>query len=114
MSQQVEVDGSKLNVTSTWNLASPLLSVNVDGTQRTIQVNVPMSYLEGPVNILASTCVVNTDRFSRESYILSTSCILQLKTVLLVLEALELHPVLRNQACSFSRQSRKVMYYILV
>nr|XP_025730422.1 propionyl-CoA carboxylase alpha chain, mitochondrial isoform X3 [Callorhinus ursinus] len=34
---QVEVDGSKLNVTSTWNLASPLLAVNVDGTQRTIQ-----------------------------------------------------------------------------
>ncbi|XP_036055476.1 propionyl-CoA carboxylase alpha chain, mitochondrial isoform X2 [Onychomys torridus] len=33
----VEVDGSKLNVTSTWNLASPLLSVNVDGTQRTVQ-----------------------------------------------------------------------------
>ncbi|XP_006879446.1 PREDICTED: propionyl-CoA carboxylase alpha chain, mitochondrial isoform X3 [Elephantulus edwardii] len=33
----VEVDGSKLNVTSTWNLASPLLSVNVDGTPRTIQ-----------------------------------------------------------------------------
>ncbi|XP_074234574.1 propionyl-CoA carboxylase alpha chain, mitochondrial isoform X2 [Camelus bactrianus] len=33
----VEVDGSKLNVSSTWNLASPLLSVNVDGTQRTIQ-----------------------------------------------------------------------------
>nr|KAF6460794.1 propionyl-CoA carboxylase subunit alpha [Molossus molossus] len=33
----VEVDGSKLNVTSTWNLASPLLSVNVDGIQRTIQ-----------------------------------------------------------------------------
>nr|KAF6374863.1 propionyl-CoA carboxylase subunit alpha [Pipistrellus kuhlii] len=37
VSQQVEVDGSKLNVTSTWNLASPLLSVSVDGTQRTIQ-----------------------------------------------------------------------------
>ncbi|XP_068840359.1 propionyl-CoA carboxylase alpha chain, mitochondrial isoform X3 [Capricornis sumatraensis] len=36
----VEVDGSKLNVTSTWNLASPLLSVNVDGTQRTIQYKV--------------------------------------------------------------------------
>ncbi|XP_047410168.1 propionyl-CoA carboxylase alpha chain, mitochondrial isoform X1 [Sciurus carolinensis] len=36
----VEVDGSKLNVTSTWNLASPLLSVNVDGTQRTVQVSV--------------------------------------------------------------------------
>ncbi|XP_004704336.1 propionyl-CoA carboxylase alpha chain, mitochondrial [Echinops telfairi] len=33
----VEVDGSKLNVTSAWNLASPLLSVSVDGTQRTIQ-----------------------------------------------------------------------------
>ncbi|XP_021571134.1 propionyl-CoA carboxylase alpha chain, mitochondrial isoform X5 [Carlito syrichta] len=33
----VEVDGSKLNVTSTWNLTLPLLSVNVDGTQRTIQ-----------------------------------------------------------------------------
>ncbi|XP_005374115.1 PREDICTED: propionyl-CoA carboxylase alpha chain, mitochondrial isoform X3 [Chinchilla lanigera] len=33
----VEVDGSKLNVTSTWNLALPLLSVNVDGTQRTVQ-----------------------------------------------------------------------------
>ncbi|XP_037655785.1 propionyl-CoA carboxylase alpha chain, mitochondrial isoform X3 [Choloepus didactylus] len=33
----VEVDGSKLNVTSTWNLASPLLSVNIDGTQRIIQ-----------------------------------------------------------------------------
>ena len=46
VSQQVEVDGSKLNVTSTWNLASPLLSVNVDGVQRTIQVNVLMSYLE--------------------------------------------------------------------
>ncbi|XP_035582395.1 propionyl-CoA carboxylase alpha chain, mitochondrial isoform X2 [Zalophus californianus] len=36
----VEVDGSKLNVTSTWNLASPLLAVNVDGTQRTIQYQV--------------------------------------------------------------------------
>ncbi|XP_062957869.1 propionyl-CoA carboxylase alpha chain, mitochondrial isoform X5 [Cynocephalus volans] len=33
----VEVDGLKLNVTSTWNLASSLLSVNVDGTQRTVQ-----------------------------------------------------------------------------
>ncbi|XP_078003425.1 propionyl-CoA carboxylase alpha chain, mitochondrial isoform X2 [Phascolarctos cinereus] len=33
----VEVDGSKLNVTSEWNLASPLLSVNIDGTQRIIQ-----------------------------------------------------------------------------
>ncbi|XP_023416396.1 propionyl-CoA carboxylase alpha chain, mitochondrial isoform X2 [Cavia porcellus] len=33
----VEVDGSKLNVTSTWNLALPLLSVNIDGIQRTVQ-----------------------------------------------------------------------------
>uniref|UniRef100_A0A2K6EBI6 Propionyl-CoA carboxylase alpha chain, mitochondrial n=1 Tax=Macaca nemestrina TaxID=9545 RepID=A0A2K6EBI6_MACNE len=33
----VEVDGSKLSVTSTWNLALPLLSVSVDGTQRTVQ-----------------------------------------------------------------------------
>ncbi|XP_040847106.1 propionyl-CoA carboxylase alpha chain, mitochondrial isoform X5 [Ochotona curzoniae] len=33
----VEVDGSKLNVSSTWNLALPLLSVNVDGTERTVQ-----------------------------------------------------------------------------
>ncbi|KAK4830811.1 hypothetical protein QYF61_013740 [Mycteria americana] len=34
---EVEVDGMKLNVTSEWNLASPLLSVTIDGTQRTIQ-----------------------------------------------------------------------------
>ncbi|XP_068038633.1 propionyl-CoA carboxylase alpha chain, mitochondrial isoform X6 [Anomalospiza imberbis] len=33
----VEVDGMKLNVTSEWNLASPLLSVTIDGAQRTIQ-----------------------------------------------------------------------------
>ncbi|NWJ07282.1 PCCA carboxylase, partial [Crypturellus undulatus] len=33
----VEVDGMKLNVTSEWNLASPLLSVTIDGTARTIQ-----------------------------------------------------------------------------
>uniref|UniRef100_A0A5F8H5J8 propionyl-CoA carboxylase n=1 Tax=Monodelphis domestica TaxID=13616 RepID=A0A5F8H5J8_MONDO len=33
----VEVDGLKLNVTSEWNLASPLLSVNIDGTQRIVQ-----------------------------------------------------------------------------
>ncbi|XP_067392918.1 propionyl-CoA carboxylase alpha chain, mitochondrial isoform X2 [Emydura macquarii macquarii] len=33
----VEVDGMKLNVTSEWNLASPLLSVTVDGAQRTFQ-----------------------------------------------------------------------------
>ncbi|NWR77848.1 PCCA carboxylase, partial [Centropus unirufus] len=33
----VEVDGMKLNVTSEWNLASPLLSVTIDGAQRTLQ-----------------------------------------------------------------------------
>uniref|UniRef100_A0A8C8STG9 Propionyl-CoA carboxylase alpha chain, mitochondrial n=1 Tax=Pelusios castaneus TaxID=367368 RepID=A0A8C8STG9_9SAUR len=33
----VEVDGRKLNVTSEWNLASPLLSVTIDGAQRTFQ-----------------------------------------------------------------------------
>ncbi|XP_073204816.1 propionyl-CoA carboxylase alpha chain, mitochondrial isoform X2 [Lepidochelys kempii] len=33
----VDVDGMKLNVTSEWNLASPLSSVTIDGTQRTIQ-----------------------------------------------------------------------------
>ncbi|KAL6077288.1 hypothetical protein STEG23_008908, partial [Scotinomys teguina] len=43
----VEVDGSKLNVTSTWNLASPLLSVNVDGTQRTVQVKVSLCNSSG-------------------------------------------------------------------
>lgn len=64
----MEVDGSKLNVTSTWNLASPLLSVNVDGTQRTIQVSVLMIYLEGRIKseILLKVCVVNTYRHARE------------------------------------------------
>ncbi|XP_062982178.1 propionyl-CoA carboxylase alpha chain, mitochondrial isoform X2 [Elgaria multicarinata webbii] len=33
----VDVDGIKLSVTSEWNLASALLSVNVDGVQRTVQ-----------------------------------------------------------------------------
>ncbi|KYO39416.1 hypothetical protein Y1Q_0021070 [Alligator mississippiensis] len=33
----VEVDGTKLNVTSEWNLASPLLPVTIDGTLRTMQ-----------------------------------------------------------------------------
>ncbi|XP_025064404.1 propionyl-CoA carboxylase alpha chain, mitochondrial isoform X2 [Alligator sinensis] len=33
----VEVDGTKLNVTSEWNLASPLLPVTIDGTPRTMQ-----------------------------------------------------------------------------
>ncbi|XP_005995556.1 propionyl-CoA carboxylase alpha chain, mitochondrial isoform X1 [Latimeria chalumnae] len=33
----VDVDGKKLNVTSDWNLASALLPVTIDGTQRTLQ-----------------------------------------------------------------------------
>ncbi|XP_072850751.2 propionyl-CoA carboxylase alpha chain, mitochondrial [Pogona vitticeps] len=33
----VEIDGIKLSVTGEWNLASPLLSVDVDGVQRTVQ-----------------------------------------------------------------------------
>ncbi|XP_069493106.1 propionyl-CoA carboxylase alpha chain, mitochondrial [Ambystoma mexicanum] len=33
----VEVDGTKLNVSSKWNLASALTSVTVDSTQRTVQ-----------------------------------------------------------------------------
>ncbi|XP_060047800.1 propionyl-CoA carboxylase alpha chain, mitochondrial isoform X1 [Erinaceus europaeus] len=33
----VEVDGSKLTVTGAWNLASPLMPVTVDGTQRMVQ-----------------------------------------------------------------------------
>ncbi|XP_048197089.1 propionyl-CoA carboxylase alpha chain, mitochondrial [Perognathus longimembris pacificus] len=33
----VEVGGSKLKLTSTWNLALPLLSVSIDGTERTVQ-----------------------------------------------------------------------------
>lgn len=70
MSQQVEVDGSKLNVTSTWNLASPLLSVNVDGTQRTVQVNVHMIYLEGfKFKIFIDPHVANSD-IIRKSFIL--------------------------------------------
>lgn len=64
----MEVDGSKLNVTSTWNLASPLLSVSVDGTQRTIQVSVGMTYLEDcmKAEILIRVCVVNAYRHARE------------------------------------------------
>ncbi|XP_067890323.1 propionyl-CoA carboxylase alpha chain, mitochondrial isoform X8 [Heterodontus francisci] len=36
-SYTVEVDGKTLNVTSEWNLASPLLPVTIDDTQRTVQ-----------------------------------------------------------------------------
>lgn len=64
----MEVDGSKLNVTSTWNLALPLLSVSVDGTQRTVQVSVVRISLEGLLKsrILVSTCVANTYSYRRE------------------------------------------------
>lgn len=65
----MEVDGSKLNVTSTWNLASPLLSVNVDGTQRTIQVNVLMSYLEGPsVSLPVAVSLILTDTVGEATF----------------------------------------------
>ncbi|RMC06785.1 hypothetical protein DUI87_16231 [Hirundo rustica rustica] len=50
----VEVDGMKLNVTSEWNLASPLLSVTIDGTQRTIQ----------PVLVMANLAKSGTDFLS--------------------------------------------------
>ncbi|KAG9492206.1 hypothetical protein GDO78_000620 [Eleutherodactylus coqui] len=33
----VEVDGTKVNVSSEWNLSSPLMSVSIGGTQKTIQ-----------------------------------------------------------------------------
>ncbi|KAG2456771.1 propionyl-CoA carboxylase alpha chain, mitochondrial [Polypterus senegalus] len=48
----VELDGKRLNVTSEWNLASALLPVTIDGTQRTMQClsrdasgNVSLQYL---------------------------------------------------------------------
>lgn len=115
MSQQVEVDGSKLNVTSTWNLASPLLSVNVDGIQRTIQVNVLMIYFEGSCKsrILTSTCVVNTDRYSREKLCFIHILHLWSNTFCLTLEDLEASLILRNQYFLFSRQSRKASVLLL-
>ncbi|XP_073425604.1 propionyl-CoA carboxylase alpha chain, mitochondrial isoform X1 [Dendrobates tinctorius] len=33
----VEVDGTKVNVSSEWNLSSPLMSVSIGGTQKTVQ-----------------------------------------------------------------------------
>lgn len=39
MSKQVEVDGTKVNVSSEWNLSSPLLSVSIGDTLKTIQVS---------------------------------------------------------------------------
>uniref|UniRef100_UPI00398EF4B6 propionyl-CoA carboxylase alpha chain, mitochondrial n=1 Tax=Pristiophorus japonicus TaxID=55135 RepID=UPI00398EF4B6 len=51
-SYTVEVDGKTLSVTSEWDLASPLLPVTIDGTQRTVQClsrnaagNMKMQYL---------------------------------------------------------------------
>lgn len=35
---QVEVDGGKVEVSGEWNLASTLLPVTIDGTDRTLQV----------------------------------------------------------------------------
>ncbi|XP_055100155.1 propionyl-CoA carboxylase alpha chain, mitochondrial isoform X2 [Symphalangus syndactylus] len=63
----VEVDGSKLNVTSTWNLASPLLSVSVDGTQRTVQYK---------VNILTKLAA-ELNRFMLEKVTEDTSSVLR-------------------------------------
>ncbi|XP_054230548.1 propionyl-CoA carboxylase alpha chain, mitochondrial isoform X2 [Homo sapiens] len=67
----VEVDGSKLNVTSTWNLASPLLSVSVDGTQRTVQEVLQVmcrynSHAVGPV--LSHSCMARPVSFSRSRW----------------------------------------------
>lgn len=35
---QVEVDGEKVEVSGQWNLASPLLPVTINGTERILQV----------------------------------------------------------------------------
>lgn len=35
---QAEVDGGKVEVNGEWNLASTLLPVTIDGTERTLQV----------------------------------------------------------------------------
>lgn len=72
MSQQVEVDGSKINVTSTWNLASPLLSVNVDGTERTVQVNfqrLTHKALSGSQSLSVPVCPRRTD-IIKKSYVI--------------------------------------------
>lgn len=38
---QVEADGEKVDVCGQWNLASPLLPITVNGTERMFQVNTP-------------------------------------------------------------------------
>uniref|UniRef100_A0A7M4FNX3 Propionyl-CoA carboxylase subunit alpha n=1 Tax=Crocodylus porosus TaxID=8502 RepID=A0A7M4FNX3_CROPO len=65
VSQQVEVDGTKLNVTSEWNLASPLLPVTVDGTPRTMQClsrdaagNISIQFLGTVVSEGQEICVI--------------------------------------------------------
>nr|XP_055100157.1 propionyl-CoA carboxylase alpha chain, mitochondrial isoform X4 [Symphalangus syndactylus] len=81
----VEVDGSKLNVTSTWNLASPLLSVSVDGTQRTVQClsreaggNMSIQFLGTvyKVNILTKLAA-ELNRFMLEKVTEDTSSVLR-------------------------------------
>ncbi|XP_010726934.1 propionyl-CoA carboxylase alpha chain, mitochondrial-like [Meleagris gallopavo] len=60
----VEVDGMKLNVTSEWNLALPLLSVTIDGTQRTVQ---RLSRdASGKTSIQFLGTVVSTDNYCQE------------------------------------------------
>ncbi|XP_028929507.1 propionyl-CoA carboxylase alpha chain, mitochondrial isoform X3 [Ornithorhynchus anatinus] len=61
----VEVDGTKLNVTSQWNLASPLLPVNVDGSQRIVQClsrdaggNMSIQFLGTTVSEGQEICVI--------------------------------------------------------
>uniref|UniRef100_A0A667GP05 Propionyl-CoA carboxylase alpha chain, mitochondrial n=1 Tax=Lynx canadensis TaxID=61383 RepID=A0A667GP05_LYNCA len=78
VSQQVEVDGSKLNVTSTWNLASPLLSVSVDGTPRTVQVNVLMIYFEGSYKVhILTKLAAELNKYMLEKAAEDTSSILR-------------------------------------
>lgn len=112
----MEVDGSKLNVTSTWNLASPLLSVTVDGTQRTIQVSVGRVYLEDCIKseVLIRVCVVNTYRHAGEKLHFITVYIGWLETVFLILENLELILIQRKHCFPFSGNSGRVVYYILL
>ncbi|XP_006141588.1 propionyl-CoA carboxylase alpha chain, mitochondrial [Tupaia chinensis] len=81
----VEVDGSKLNVTSTWNLASPLLSVNVDGTQRTVQClsreaggNMSIQFLGTVYKVRVLTkLAAELSRFMREQVAEDTSSVVR-------------------------------------
>ncbi|XP_049634573.1 propionyl-CoA carboxylase alpha chain, mitochondrial [Suncus etruscus] len=81
----VEVDGSKLNVTGSWNLASPLLSVNVDGTQRTVQClsrdpggSMSLQFLGTVYNVyILSKMAAELSRFMLEKVAEDTSSILR-------------------------------------